>query len=223
MLKKIAAIFLKDLRMEWRTRENLVTICLFSVVVVFIFNFGFEPTREETLRILPGLLWVAFAFAGIWGCNRSFASEKENGCLEAVTMAPMDPGVIYLGKVLANLLFILSAEVVVLLVAVFWYNLPARSLNGWLLLVIFLGTLGYVAVGTLFAAIAVNTRMREVMLPILHFPVAVPVFIAAMESTSGALRAQPAEEYMGWIRLLFSFSIIFTTASYLLFGYVTEE
>ena len=223
MLKKIAAIFLKDLRMEWRTRENLVTICLFSVVVVFIFNFGFEPTREETLRILPGLLWVAFAFAGIWGCNRSFASEKENGCLEAVTMAPMDPGVIYLGKVLANLLFILSAEVVVLLVAVFWYNLPARSLNGWLLVVIFLGTLGYVAVGTLFAAIAVNTRMREVMLPILHFPVAVPVFIAAMESTSGALRAQPAEEYMGWIRLLFSFSIIFTTASYLLFGYVTEE
>ena len=223
MLKKIAAIFLKDLRMEWRTRENLVTICLFSIVVVFIFNFGFEPTSEETLRILPGLLWVAFAFSGIWGCNRSFASEKENGCLEALTMAPMDPGVIYLGKVLANLLFILSAEVVVLLVAVFWYNLPARSLNGWLLVVIFLGTLGYVAVGTLFAAIAVNTRMREVMLPILHFPVAVPVFIAAMESTSGALRAQPVEEYMVWIRLLFSFSIIFTAASYLLFGYVTEE
>ena len=223
MLKKIAAIFFKDLRMEWRARENLVTICLFSIVVVFIFNFGFDPTRRETLRILPGLLWVAFAFSGIWGCNRSFASEKENGCLEALTIAPMDPGVIYLGKVLANLLFILIAEVVVLLVAVFWYNLPAKSLNGWLAVVIFLGTLAYVAVGTLFAAIAVNTRMREVMLPILHFPVAVPVFIAAMEGTAGALRAQPVEEYMVWIRLLISFSIIFTVASYLLFGYVTEE
>ncbi|MCZ6904724.1 MAG: heme exporter protein CcmB [Acidobacteria bacterium] len=223
MLGKIAAVFLKDLRLEWRSRETLVTVCLFSIVIIFIFNFGFDPTREESLRLLPGLLWVAFAFSGVWGCNRSFATEKENGCLEAIMLAPMDPGIIYLGKVLANLLFILVAEMVVLFLAVIWYNLPFKSINGWLLLVVFLGTFGYVAVGTLFAAIAVNTRMREVMLPILHFPVAVPVFIAAMESTAGALRAQPVAEYVDWIRLLFSFSIIFTTASYLLFRYVMEE
>ena len=223
MLEKIAAVFFKDLKLEWRSRETLVTVCLFSVVIVFIFNFGFEPTRQETLRLLPGLLWVAFSFSGVWVCNRSFTMEKENNCLEAIVLASMDPGVIYLGKVLANLLFILAAEIVVLFLSVIWYNLPFGSINGWLLLVVFLGTLGYVAVGTLFAAIAVNTRMREVMLPILHFPVAVPVFIAAMEATSGALRGQPVSEYLGWIRLLISFSIIFTTASYLLFRYVVEE
>ncbi len=226
MLGKIAAVFLKDLTLEWRRREALVTICLFSILIVFIFrlNFGLDPTREETFRLLPGLLWVAFAFSGVWGCNRSFASEKENGCMDAVILTPMDPGILYLGKVLANLLFILVAELVVVLVTVIWFNLDFRqSLNGWLFLSIFLGTLGYVAVGTLFAAIAVNTRMREVMLPIFHFPVAVPVFIYAVGATSGSLRGQPVEEFSYELQMLVSIGIIFTVVSYMLFEFVTEE
>ena len=225
MFGKIATIFMKDLRLEWRRREALVTICLFSVLIVFIFmlNFGLNPGREETFRLLPGLLWVAFAFSGVWGCNRSFASEKENGCIDAVILTPMDPGILYLGKMLANLLFILGAELVVVLVSVIWFNLPSKSLNGWLFLSIFLGTLAYVAVGTLFAAIAVNTRMREVMLPIFHFPVAVPVFIYAVEATSGALRGQPVKEFSYELQMLVSIGIIFTVVSYMLFEFVTEE
>lgn len=225
MLGKIAAIFLKDLKLEWRRREALVTICLFSILIVFIFtlNFGLDPSREETFRLLPGLLWVAFAFSGVWGCNRSFATEKENGCLEAIILTPMDPGVIYLGKVLANLLFILGSELVVVLVTVIWFNLPLKSLNGWLFLSIFLGTLGYVAIGTLFAAIAVNTRMREVMFPIFHFPVAVPIFIYAVAATSGALRGQPVREFSFALQMLVSIAIVFTVVSYMFFEFVTEE
>ena len=225
MLGKIAAVFLKDLKLEWRRREALLTICLFSILIVFIFklNFGLGLTSEETFRLLPGLLWVAVAISGVWGCNRSVATEKENGCLEAILLTPMDPGVIYLGKVLANLLFILVAELVVVLLMVIWFNLPLKSLNGWLFLSIFLGTLGYVAVGTLFAAIAVNTRMREVMLPILQFPVAVPVFIYAVAATSGSLRGQPVREFSHELQMLLSIAIIFTVGSYMLFEFVTEE
>src|SRR5256712_13807281 len=107
------AIFVKDLRVEWRSRETLAPMCVFGLLVVFLFNFGFEPAREETLRLLPGLLWIAFAFTGILGFNRSFAGERENQCLEGLSLAPVDPGAIYLGKVLANVFFFIVSEAVI--------------------------------------------------------------------------------------------------------------
>jgi heme exporter protein B len=222
-LRVVWAIFAKDLRLEWRHRETLVSMCLFGILVVFLFNFAFEPAREETLRLLPGLLWIAFAFAGVLGFNRSFAAERENSGLEGMRLAPIDPGAIYLGKMLANLLFLSFAEVVVVFAVSLWYNFSFLPALGWFSLITFLCTLGYAAVGTTFAAIAANTRMREVMLPVLQFPVAVPVFIAGVEGSTGALKGDPVSEYASWIKLAAGFSIIFVVLSYMLFEYVLEE
>ena len=222
-LKVIWTIFAKDLRVEWRHRETLASMSVFGILVVFLFNFAFEPAREETLRLLPGLLWIAFAFAGILGFNRSFAAERENACLEGLALAPIDPGAIYLGKMLANLFFLALAEVVVVFAASLWYNFSFLPSLKWFAGIAFLGTLGYVAVGTIFGAVAANTRMREVMLPVLQFPVAVPVFIGAIGATSGALRGEPPGNYASGIKLLVGFSVVFVVLSYLLFEYVLEE
>lgn len=216
-------VFVKDLRVEWRNRETLALMCVFGLLLVFLFNFTLESSREEALRTLPVVLWVTFAFVGILGFNRSFAAERENSCLEGMSLAPVDPGAIYLGKMLANFLFLAVTEVVVVIAASLWYNFSFIPSLRWFALTTFLGTLGYVAVGTIFGAIAANTRMREVMLPVLQFPVAVPVFIGAIEATSGALRGSPASDYASWLTLLLAFSIVFLVLAYLLFEYVLEE
>lgn len=222
-LRVIWAIFLKDLRVEWRHRETLVSMCVFGILVVFLFNFAFEPASEETLRLLPGLLWITFAFAGILGFNRSFAAERENACLEGLALAPVDPGAIYLGKLLANFLFLAVTEALVVFATALWYNFSFVPSLKWFVLILFFGTLGYVAVGTIFGAIAANTRMREVMLPVLQFPVAVPVFIGGIEATQGALKGDAPGIYASWIQLLVAFAVVFIVLSYLLFGYVLEE
>jgi heme exporter protein B len=222
-LRIVWAIFAKDLRVEWRHRETLLSMCVFGLLVVFLFNFAFEPAGEETLRLLPGLLWIAFAFAGILGFNRSSAAELENSCLEGMALAPIDPGLIYLGKMLANLFFLLIAETVVVFAVSLWYNFSFLPSMKWFAMTVFVGTLGYVAVGTIFGAVSANTRMREVMLPVLQFPVAVPVFIAGIEATTGALRGLAPGEYVTWLRLLIGFSVVFLVLSYLLFEYVLEE
>lgn len=222
-LRVIWAVFIKDLRLEWRHRETLASMCVFGILVMFLFNFAFEPAGEETLRLLPGLLWIAFAFAGILGFNRSFAAERENACLEGLALAPVDPGAIYLGKALANLLFLGIAELIIVFAASLWYNFSFIPALRWFVLICFVGTLGYAAVGTIFGAIAANTRMREVMLPVLQFPVAVPVFIAGIEATTGALRGDPAAQYGSWIKLAAGFSVVFLVLSSMLFEFVMEE
>ena len=222
-LRVVWAIFAKDLRVEWRHRETLPAMCVFAILVVFLFNFAFEPAREETLRLLPGLLWIAFSFAGILGFNRSFAAERENSCLEGITLAPIDPGAFYLGKMLANLVFLTVTEVVVVFAASLWYNFSFFASLQWFALVTFLSTLGYVAVGTTFGAVAAHTRMREVMLPVLQFPVAVPILIAGIEGTQGALRGDAPSSSASWIKLAAGFSVIFVVLSYLLFEHVLEE
>jgi heme exporter protein B len=222
-LKIISAIFVKDLRVEWRNRETLASMCVFGILVVFLFNFAFEPGREESLRLLPGVLWVSFAFAGVLCFNRSFAVERENACLEGMALAPVDSGLIYLGKMLANLLFLSIAECVMVFAAGLWYNFSFVPSLRWFALITFVCTVGYVAVGTTFGAIAANTHMREVMLPVLQFPVAVPVLIAGIEATTAALKGDPPSSYAGWIKLAAGFDVIFTVLSYLLFEYVLEE
>ena len=198
-------------------------MCVFGILVVFLFNFAFEPAHEESLRLLPGLLWIAFAFAGVLCFNRSFAAERENACLEAMALTGVDPGLIYLGKMLANLVFLGMAEFVIVFAASLWYNFSFVPSLKWFGLITFLGTVGYVGVGTTFGAIAANTRMREVMLPVLQFPVAVPVFIAGIEASTGALKGDRPSDYMSWIKLEAGFAVVFTVLSYLLFEYVIEE
>ncbi len=219
-LSIVWTIFLKDLRVEWRSRETLASMCVFGLLVVFLFNFAFETAHEETLRLLPGLLWIAFAFAGILGFNRSFAMERENASLEGMTLAPIDPSAIFVGKMLANLLFLGIAELVVVFAASLWYNFSFLPSWRFVAVVLFFGTLGYAALGTIFGAIAANTRMREVMLPILQFPIAFWVLILSIDATSDALRGIRSS---GGVTRVAGVSIVFAVASFLLFEYVLEE
>jgi heme exporter protein B len=222
-LSLIWTLFAKDIRIEWRERETVASVSVFGLLVVLIFDFGFQPAGEESLRLVPGLLWIAFAFSGILSFNRSFEAERENACLEGLYVSPADPGLIYLAKLLANMLFLGIAEVVIVLVTAVWYNFSFLPSFKWFALIVFLGTLGYAAVGATFAAVAANARMREVLLPVLQFPVVFPLFVASVEATTSALRGSYSAEMVSWIKLLAGFAVIFTVLSYLLFEYVMGE
>jgi heme exporter protein B len=222
-MRIIWTILVKDLRIEWRSRETLPSMCVFGLLVVFLFNFAFETAREETLRLLPGLLWVAFAFAGVLGFNRSFAAERENGCLEGLALAPIDPSTIFLGKMLANLVFLGVAEAVVIFAASLWYNFSFFPALAWLAAILFFGSLGYAALGTIFGAVAAHTHMREVMLPVLQFPVAFWILILAIDATADALRGAPPVAIAGGVYRVAGVSLIFVVAGFLLFEYVLEE
>jgi len=216
-------IFVKDLRVEWRNRETLAPMCVFGILVVFLFNFAFETAHEEALRLLPGLLWIAFAFSGILGFNRSFAAERENACLEGMALAPIDPSAIFVGKLLANIVFLGVMEAVVVFAAAVWYNFSFLPSLGTLALILLAGTLGYAALGTIFGAIAANTRMREVMLPVLQFPVAFWVLILAVDATSDTLRGAASAELTRGVLRVTGISLIYAVVSFLLFEYVLEE
>ncbi len=223
MLRQIWAVFHKDLILEFRTKEVLLAMLVFGLLVLVILNFSFESSREETRLLAPGILWVAFTFAGILGLNRSFALEKENQCLEGMRLAPMDTGCIYLGKWLSSTTFMLIAEAFLLPTFVILFDLNVYPVLLRLLLLVVLGTSGFCAVGTLFSAVAANTKMREVMLPILVFPVVVPVLIAAVESTAALLLDREMADYYAGLRILIGCNLIFVVLSYLTFSYVLEE
>jgi heme exporter protein B len=222
-LKVIWSILVKDFRVEWRNRETLASMCVFGLLIIFLFNFAFETAREETLRLLPAVLWVAIAFAGVLGFNRAFASERENACLEGMTLAPVDPSMIFVGKMVANLLFLGIAEVVMAFAASLWFNFSFLPALGQLLLIAFFGTLGYAALGTIFGAIAANTRMREVMLTVLQFPIAFWILMLSIDATSSAMRGNSDGSWAGSVARVAGISLIFTVASFLLFEYVLEE
>ena len=219
--RQLYAIIAKELAVEWRTKETLSAMLLFALLVLVIFNFAFELQGVDMKVWGPGILWVAFTFSGILGLGRSFAAERDRGSLAGMLLAPVDRGAIFLGKAFANFLFIVIMEAVTLPLFVILYN---ASLE-WFPLVgyILLGTLGFSAVGTLLSAIAASTRMREVMLPVLLFPVLVPLLVASVKITQGALQNAAFSDYSGWLNLLVAYDAIFLVVSYLVFEYVVEE
>jgi heme exporter protein B len=217
---KVLAIVWKDILAELRTREMFSSMLVFALLVIVIFNFSFELRVENVALVAPGVLWVTFAFASTLELNRSMATEMENDCLDGLFLAPMDRGVIYFGKMLGNLIFISAIEAIMLPIFSVLFNLSLIQLP--LLLTIFLGTVGFAAVGTLLAAMAVNTRAREVMLPVLLFPVILPVVIAAAKVTGGILDGVPLAELAYWLRFLAAFDIIFLVVSYLTFDFVVQ-
>jgi heme exporter protein B len=222
-LEVIWTIFVKDLRVEWRHRETLVSMCVFGLLIVFLFNFGLQFSRTDMLRSLPVVLWASFAFAGVLGFNRSFSSERENACLEGMALAPIEPSTIFVGKMLANFFFMAVAEAVMVFAAALWYNYSFLPSLGQFVLIAFWGTLGYTALGTIFGAIAANTRMREVMLTVLQFPVAFWILMLAMDSTSEAIRGNPDGNASAGILRVAGISLVFAVISFLLFEYVIEE
>jgi heme exporter protein B len=221
LLRATFAIVRKDLAAEWRSRELFTSMLIFSLLVLLIFNFALELDPRTRTSVTAGVLWVTFTFAGTLGLNRSMAVEKDRGCMDGLLLAPVDRSAIYFGKAISNLVFMLIVEVIVLPVYSVLYN--ANLFQPGLLLVIFLGSIGYVAVGTLLSAMAVQTRTRDVLLPILLFPLVVPVVIAAVKASGGILQGQEFSEIRTWINLLLVYDVIFIAISFMFFEYVVEE
>lgn len=215
------AIIWKDLAAELRSRELLSAMLVFALLVILIFNFALELDPKTRGNLTAGVLWVTFAFAGTLGLNRSMALEKDRGCMDGLLLAPVDRSAIYFGKAIGNLIFMFIVEAIVLPVYSVLYN--TNLFNPGLLLVIFLGSVGYVAVGTLLASMAVQTRTRDVLLPILLFPVVIPVMIAAVKASTGFLQSADFSEILPWLNLLVAYDIIFTAAAFMVFDYVVEE
>lgn len=220
-LGKVLAIVAKDVAAELRTREVLTSTFVFALLVMVIFNFAFELKVENVEAVAPGVLWVAVAFSGMLGLNRSFITEKDRGCVEGLLLCPVDRSAIYLGKMAGNLLFMLALEVILLPVFAALFNLPVFGPR--MLLTVLLGTVGLAAVGTLFSAVAVHTRAREVMLPILLLPVAIPLLVAAVKATGDALASAPPPAEGPWLAVLVAFDAIFVTAALLTFEHVFQE
>ena len=221
-MKALSAIIFKDLVIELRNKESISSMLMFGVLVLVIFNFAFEPSSVERALIAPGTLWVAFSFAAILGLNRSLAMEIDNDCLQGLLLAPISRGDLYLGKVAGNFIFILIAEVIVLPVFVILnnlrFNLQFLEIAG----ITCLGTLGIAAIGTILSTISANTRMKEVMLPVLQIPLTIPVVMSSVEATSMVLTGE-MKQISSWLYILAGFSIVYLTLSYLVFDFVLEE
>jgi len=219
-LSNVLAIVWKDVLAELRTKEMFSSMLVFSLLVIVIFNFSFDLRVENIAQVAPGVLWVTFAFASTLELNRSLALEMENDCLDGLLLAPMDRSAIYFGKMLGNLIFICTIEALIL--PIFSVLFDLNLIRPSLLLTIFLGTVGFAGVGTLLSAIAVNTRAREVMLPVLLFPIILPVVIAATKVTGGILDGIPLGDLAHWLRFLVAFDVIFLVVSYMTFDFVVQ-
>ena len=219
--RKVGAITWKDALTELRTKEVVFTVLVFAILVIVIFNFAFGTTSEAVALVGPGILWVTFAFSGVLSLNRAFIAEREAGCLEALMAAPMSREAVYVGKMLASLISMLVVEIVALPVFAVFFNLDVFSLP--LIVTTLLATIGFVAVGTLFSALAVNTRAREMVLPILFLPIVVPVIISAVKASGIALTGGSWSDVFQWLQIILAFDAIFLVVAYLVFGYVIEE
>jgi heme exporter protein B len=215
--RHVLVIAWKDLRAEIRTKEAVNASLAFALVILLLFSFAFDPSEEQTRAISGGLLWIVFAFAGTLVLNRSFARELPNDCLDALVASPVSGGALFLGKALANFVLVLAVELVSLPVFGIFYNVRWTSQFWALMLVLALGTWGLTVIGTIFSALTVNIRLREVMLPLLVYPILIPALMAAMQLTTPLIAGQPLTgDLQVWLRLLVGFDAIFTTLSIIL-------
>ena len=205
----------KDLRLEWRSRDAINGMLFFSLLVVVVFSLAFDPTAAMSRQIAGGILWVALLFAATTALNQAWTRELRNRVLEAQRMAPSPPSALFLGKALANLVFVAIVEAVLAPLFVVFYNLHAVG-QGWLLMAVMpLGTWALVCNGTFFAALGLRTRNRELLLPLILFPISIPALLGMMQATTGILTGEFSPNL--WIRLLIAYNVAFTTVCLLLF------
>ena len=221
LLRPIMVIFWKDVLLELRSRDIIVSVPVFGLLVVVVFNFALNVTPRTVTELAPGILWVAFAFAGVLAMNRAFVREKEQGGLEGLLLTPVSRDAIFLGKALVSFVFMLIVEAALL--PVFAVMLGFSAFSVALLATIVLATLGFAIVGTLFSAIAVQTRSREIMLPVLFFPIILPVLIGAVEATSQAIGGAGGAGLGRWLPLMAVFDALFLVICPWVFGFVVEE
>ncbi len=220
-LRALGAVVWKDMRAEWRSREMISAMLVFALLVIVIFNFALELQANIRANLSAGVLWVTFTFAGTLGLNRSMAVEKDRGCLDGLLLAPVDRAAIYLGKALSNWIFMLLVAAIVLPIFSVLYNV--NLFIPGLLLTILLGTQGYAAVGTLLSSMAVQARTRDILLPILLFPVVIPLVVAAVKATDGYLQGFALAEIQPYLTLMIVFDAIFTSVAFMVFDNVVEE
>jgi heme exporter protein B len=220
-LRALSAVVWKDLAAELRSRELLSAMLVFALLVILIFNFALDLDAETRYSVTSGVLWVTFSFAGTLGLNRSMAIEKDRGCLDGLLLAPVDRSAIYFGKTIGNLIFMLVVEIIVLPVYSALYN--TSLFHPGLLAVILLGSIGYVAVGTLLSTMAVQARTRDILLPILLFPVVLPVLLGAVKASNGFLQGIEMVDIWPWLNLLIVFDVVFIALAFMVFDYVVEE
>jgi len=220
-MKRLLAIFWKDFLIELRTKEVVTSVLVFALLVLVIFNFAFGAGTGATDLVASGILWVALTFGGVLGFNRTFTVEKDNSCLEGLMLCPVDRTVLYWGKLVGSFTFTLAVAAVITPVFLVLFNLPL--LLPRLALIVVLASLGFAAVGTLFSAVATNTRARDIMLPILFLPVVIPVIVAAVKATSPVLAGQPWGDMLTWLQILIAFDIIYLVVATLVFDFVVEE
>jgi heme exporter protein B len=220
-LRAVFAIVWKDIQAEFRSLELISAMLVFSLLVIIIFNFALNLDIKMRQTVTAGVLWTTFAFAGTLGLNRSMSVEKDRGCLDGLLLAPVDRSAIYFGKAISNLAFMLVVEVIVLPVYSVLYN--TNLFQPGLLLVILLGSVGYVGVGTLLATMSVQTRTRDILLSILLFPVVLPVLLPAIIASNGFLEGVELAEILFPIGLLVAYDVIFIAVAFMVFDNVVEE
>src|SRR5262245_17321814 len=222
-LGKVYLLVAKDLLVELRNRETFTVMLFFATVMLFLFHFSLNPERENTMLLAPGLLWLAFMFTGVLGLGRSFQAEQVNDCLEQLLLVPGDRGNIFLGKLAGNVAFMLAVEILIMPLFALFFQLNLWNVLLPLLAVALLGTLGFATLGTLFSAVTANLRAREVLFPLLLFPLAVPVVIGSVTATGIILGGGTLGEASGWLKLLGAFDTIFLVVGYLTFEFVVEQ
>src|SRR6266849_2916028 len=210
MLSAVLTIAAKDLRSELRTKEALNASLAFAVVILLLFSFAFDPSADQLHDFSGGLLWMTYSFAGALVLNRSFARELHNDCLDALVASPASAGAGFLGKALANYALLLAVEIVSLGVFAIFYDVHVSGKMGPLLLVMLLATCAMVVIGTMFSALTVNLHLRELMLPILVYPMLIPALTAAMVLTTDLLAGMPLAGNLIWLRVLVAFDVVFT-------------
>ncbi len=228
---KFLEIAKKDLKQEFRTKQMLNSMMIFALLVIVIFSFAFgnessiliKDINKKVVDLLaPGMLWIAFTFAGMLGLSRSFAGEKEEGCLDGLKLCPVDRAEIYNGKVLSNAVLMFLMEITTIPVFVILFNYELKNIPV-LALVIILGTFGFIFVGTLLSALTVNTRTREILLPVILFPVLIPVILSAVTATGALLSSGDISAIWGELQILAIYDIIFFIVAQLVFEYTIED
>ncbi|MFH2011727.1 MAG: heme exporter protein CcmB [Pseudomonadota bacterium] len=222
-IQKVWAIVSKDITSELRTKEMFLSMCLFSFLVLVIFNFAFDMGSKNLKENASGILWVAFIFSGLTGLGRSFGMERDKGTLHGLLLCPISPWGIYLGKMIGVFIFMVVMEIFTLALFIILYNINIIAFMLPLVLIIFLGTLGFATIGTIFSAMSAATKARDVMLSILVFPISVPMIIALVKSTGIILWGGTIQEIYSWLKILIAFDLIFLLLAYLTFGFIMEE
>lgn len=223
MLSAALLLARKDLAIEFRTRTAFFSAVVFALLAIVIFYFAWDPTAVAAIDLAPGVLWVIFTFAGLLGLHRSFGVEMADRAIDGLLGAPVPRESIYLGKALANLVFVAAVEAIAIPAVALFYNMPFGG-RGWAIaLIALLASIGLVAVGTLFSAMAVNTRLAELLLPMLSLPFFVPVVMPAAQATARLLAGRPVAEVASWMRILVAFDIAFVVACMLAFPFTLEE